>query len=179
MATRRWSSKRMRIRSGLFCGSIYWVLLVSGRVFCSKTIIPDSEGTRRLLQGLSPKDVLRWIRAYATLWGEPERYGTDYWEKIPQVYFHWRLRPYRRGRLRLVRGPRRRGHQDRGPPSGHGRGGDGPAQAPSGGGGRCYGRPDELRGEVISAFVVVKNEYQASEELRKALLARSARSWVR
>ena len=32
LATRRWSSKRMRIRSGLFCGSIYWVLLVSGRV---------------------------------------------------------------------------------------------------------------------------------------------------
>ncbi|MCH8207360.1 MAG: acetyl-CoA synthetase, partial [Chloroflexi bacterium] len=32
------------------------------------------------------------------------------------------------------------------------------------------GRPDELRGEVISAFVVLKNEYMASDELRKELL---------
>ena len=38
LATRRWSSKRMRIRSGLFCGSIYWVLLVSGRVSVPKPL---------------------------------------------------------------------------------------------------------------------------------------------
>jgi acetyl-CoA synthetase len=31
-------------------------------------------------------------------------------------------------------------------------------------------RPDELRGEVISAFVVLKQGYQPSEELRKELL---------
>ena len=30
--------KRMRIRSGLFCGSIYWVLLVSGRVSVPKPL---------------------------------------------------------------------------------------------------------------------------------------------
>lgn len=33
------------------------------------------------------------------------------------------------------------------------------------------GRPDELRGEVISAFVVLKQGYQASDELRAELLA--------
>ena len=38
LATRRWSSKRMRIRSGLFCGSIYWVLLFRGRVFATNPL---------------------------------------------------------------------------------------------------------------------------------------------
>ena len=55
MATRRWSSKRMRIRSGLFCGSIYWVLLVSGRVSVPKPLSQIQRSTRWLLQGLSPK----------------------------------------------------------------------------------------------------------------------------
>ena len=32
------------------------------------------------------------------------------------------------------------------------------------------GRPDELRGEVISAFVVLKNDYTPSDELRRELL---------
>ena len=36
--TRRWSSKAMRIQSGLFCGSIYWVLLVSGRFSVTKPL---------------------------------------------------------------------------------------------------------------------------------------------
>ena len=55
LATRRWSSKRMRIRSGLFCGSIYWVLLVSGAGFCSKPLSQIQRSTRWLLQGLSPR----------------------------------------------------------------------------------------------------------------------------
>ena len=33
------------------------------------------------------------------------------------------------------------------------------------------GRPDELRGEVIAAFVVLKQGYAPSDELRKELLA--------
>jgi acetyl-CoA synthetase len=33
------------------------------------------------------------------------------------------------------------------------------------------GRPDELRGEVITAFVVLKQGYTPSEELKKELLA--------
>lgn len=32
------------------------------------------------------------------------------------------------------------------------------------------GRPEELRGEVISAFVLLKNGFQASAELKKELL---------
>ena len=55
MATRRWSSKRMRIRSGLFCGSIYWVLLVSVRVSVPKPLSQIQRSTRWLLQGLSPR----------------------------------------------------------------------------------------------------------------------------
>ena len=55
MATRRWSSKTMRIRSGLFCGSIYWVLLVSGRVSVPKPLSQIQRSTRWLLQGLSPR----------------------------------------------------------------------------------------------------------------------------
>ena len=55
MATRRWSSKRMRIRSGLFCGSIYWVLLVSGRVSVPKPLSQIQRSTRWLLQALSPR----------------------------------------------------------------------------------------------------------------------------
>ena len=34
----------------------------------------------------------------------------------------------------------------------------------------AIGRPDELRGEVIAAFVVLKQGYQPSEELHKELL---------
>ena len=45
----------MPIRSGLFCGSIYWVLLVSGRVSVPKPLSQIQRGTRRLLQGLSPR----------------------------------------------------------------------------------------------------------------------------
>ena len=33
------------------------------------------------------------------------------------------------------------------------------------------GRPDDLRGEVISAFVALKDGYEPSDELRKELLA--------
>ena len=43
LATRRWMSKVTRIRSGSLRGSIYWVLLVSGRFCLSKTIIPEAQ----------------------------------------------------------------------------------------------------------------------------------------
>ncbi len=59
LATRRWSSKTMRIRPGLFCGSIYWVLLVSGRFFVTKplsqiqrsTFLPFQEASHTPLFG--------------------------------------------------------------------------------------------------------------------------------
>ena len=43
LATRRWSSKAMWMRSGCFSGSVYWVLLVWGCFSVSKTIIPDAQ----------------------------------------------------------------------------------------------------------------------------------------
>ena len=43
LATRRWSSKVIWIRSGSLSGSIYRVLLVSGRFCVSKTIIPEAQ----------------------------------------------------------------------------------------------------------------------------------------
>ena len=43
LATRRWSSKVIWMRSGWWPGSIYWVLLVLGSVCCYKTIIPEAQ----------------------------------------------------------------------------------------------------------------------------------------
>ena len=69
LATRRWSSKVIWMRSGWSSGSIYWVLLVSGRFCVSKAIIPEAQehflipSARRdthLFGGLR----LRWIRVY-------------------------------------------------------------------------------------------------------------------
>ena len=102
-------------------------------------------GIRRPFPGLTP-----------TLWGEPERYGRDYWQTIPGRLLHRRLRARRRGRLRLVCGPRRRDHQDRGASDRHHRGRERllkhSAVAECG----VIGRPDETRGEVISAFVAAE-----------------------
>ncbi|CAI7989802.1 Acetyl-coenzyme A synthetase [Geodia barretti] len=38
------------------------------------------------------------------------------------------------------------------------------------------GRPDELRGEVISAFVVLRNDYSPSDELKENCFRRCAAS---
>ena len=54
LATRRWSSKTMRIRSGLFCGSIYWAILVPRRFSVPKPLSQIHKSTLWLLQGLSP-----------------------------------------------------------------------------------------------------------------------------
>ena len=53
------------------------------------------------------------------LWGEPERYARDYWERIPGVVLLGRFRVRGRGRLLLVLRPRRRDHQDRRAPARH------------------------------------------------------------
>jgi acetyl-CoA synthetase len=104
------------------------------------------------------------------LWGEPERYGRDYWEKIPNVYYTgdsahidddgyvWfagradeiiKIAGHRIGTIEVETAFLQN-----------------PAVAESG----VVGRPDEIRGEVISAFVLLKHGYQASPELKKALL---------
>jgi acetyl-CoA synthetase len=107
----------------------------------------------------------------ATLWGEKERYGTDYWSKIPGLYYTgdsahidedgyvWfagradeiiKIADHRIGTVEVETAFLT--HR---------------AVAESG----VVGRPDELRGEVISAFVVLKNGVEPSPGLEAELFA--------
>jgi acetyl-CoA synthetase len=104
------------------------------------------------------------------LWGEPERYGRDYWEKIPNVYYTgdsahidddgyvWfagradeiiKIAGHRIGTIEVETAFLQHS-----------------AVAESG----VVGRPDEIRGEVISAFVLLKHGSEPSAELKKQLL---------
>ncbi len=108
----------------------------------------------------------------ARLWGEPERYQTDYWGKIPgrHVYFTgdataidedgyvWfsgradeiiKIAAHRIGTIEVESAILRH-----------------PGAAEAG----VTGRPDELRGEVISAFVVLKAGYEAGDDLKTEIL---------
>ena len=123
------------------------------------------------------KGILVLLRPFpsltASLWGDPERYGRDYWERIPgkQVYFTgdsahidedgyvWfagradeviKIAAHRLGTVEVETAFLKH-----------------PAVAEAG----VTGRPDEVRGEVISAFVVLKEGHEPSEELRTELLA--------
>jgi len=105
-----------------------------------------------------------------TLWGEPERYGRDYWQKLPDVYYTgdsaqidddgyvWfagradeiiKIAGHRIGTIEVETAFLKH-----------------PSVAEAG----VVGRPDELRGEVITAYVVLKQGYQTSEGLKKELL---------
>jgi acetyl-CoA synthetase len=109
----------------------------------------------------------------ARLWAEPERYAKDYWEKVPgkTVYFTgdatsidedgyvWfsgradeiiKIADHRIGTIEVETAFLRN-----------------PAVAEAG----VTGRPDELRGMVISAFVVLKQGHAPSDGLKKELLA--------
>ena len=104
------------------------------------------------------------------LWGEPERYGPDYWQKIPGAYFSgdsahvdedgylWfggradeiiKIAAHRIGTIEVESACLKH-----------------PAAAECG----VVGRPDETRGEVISAFVALKQHEIPSDELRQALV---------
>ena len=106
----------------------------------------------------------------ASLWGEPERYGRDYWRKIPGVYFSgdsahvdedgyvWfggradeiiKIAAHRIGTIEVESACLKH-----------------PAAAECG----VVGRPDETRGEVISAFVLLKQGETPSDDLRRALV---------
>jgi acetyl-CoA synthetase len=108
----------------------------------------------------------------ATLWGEPERYAADYWERIPgqSVYYTgdsahidedgyvWvagradeviKIAAHRIGTIEVESAFLKHS-----------------AVAEAG----VTGRPDEVRGEVIAAFVVLKQGHEPSEELRGELL---------
>jgi acetyl-CoA synthetase len=104
------------------------------------------------------------------LWGEPERYQRDYWQKIPNVYYSgdssyvdddgyfWfcgradeviKIAAHRIGTIEVESAFITH-----------------PSVAECG----VVGRPDETRGEVISAFVVLKHGQTPSDDLRRALL---------
>ena len=104
------------------------------------------------------------------LWGEPERYGSDYWQILPGVYYTgdsaqidedgyvWfagradeiiKIAGHRIGTIE-VETAFLQNH----------------AVTEAG----VIGHPDELRGEVIAAFIVLKQGYEPSEELKKELL---------
>lgn len=107
-----------------------------------------------------------------TLWGEPERYRDDYWARVPgrEVYYAgdsahvdedgyvWvagradeviNIAAHRIGSIEVETAFLEH-----------------PAVAEAG----VTGRPDELRGEVISAFVVLKRGREPSDALRRELL---------
>jgi acetyl-CoA synthetase len=115
---------------------------------------------RRPFPGLTP-----------TLWGEPERYGRDYWERIPGVYYtgdsaHVDEDGYvwfagRADEIIKIAGHRIGTIEVETACLQH------PAVAEAG----VTGRPDELRGEVISAFVVLRQGHESSEGLRRDILA--------
>ena len=123
---------------------------------------PNEKGImtiRRPFPGLTP-----------ALWGEPERYGRDYWQKIPDVYYSgdsahvdedgyvWfggradeiiKIAGHRIGTIEVESAFLKHS-----------------SVAECG----VIGRPDETRGEVVSAFVLLKHGHAASDELRRALL---------
>ena len=104
------------------------------------------------------------------LWGEPERYQRDYWQKIPGLYYsgdstyidedgyYWfcgradeviKIAAHRIGTIEVESAFIKH-----------------PSVAECG----VVGRPDETRGEVIAAFVVLKHGQTPTDELRAALL---------
>ena len=107
-----------------------------------------------------------------TLWGEPERYGPDYWQRIANasvystgdaaamdedgyIWFSGRadevikIAAHRIGTIEVETAFLHH-----------------PAVAEVG----VTGRPEELRGEVIAAFVVLKPGHEPSEQLRQELI---------
>jgi acetyl-CoA synthetase len=104
-----------------------------------------------------------------TIWGDPERYARDYWNRIPGVYFtgdaasddedgyFWfsgradeiiNIAGHRIGTIEVETAFLRH-----------------PAVAEAG----VTGRPDEVRGEVISAFIVLKAGHEPSDDLEREL----------
>jgi acetyl-CoA synthetase len=106
-----------------------------------------------------------------TIWGDPDRYERDYWGKLPGVYYTGDAAEYdedgyfwfsgRADEIIKIAGHRIGTVEVETAFLRH------PAVAEAG----CTGRPDELRGEVISAFVVLKAGNEPSEELEAELLA--------
>ena len=123
---------------------------------------PGEKGTMVLTRpfpGLTPE-----------IWGEPERYRKDYWEQIPEVYYTgdsahidedgyvWfggradeiiKIAGHRIGTIEVESAFL-----------------TDPSVAECG----VVGRPDEMRGEIISAFIVLRHGHEPSDELRSTLV---------
>jgi acetyl-CoA synthetase len=107
----------------------------------------------------------------AALWGEPDRYGRDYWSRIPGVYYsgdsaHIDEDGYvwfggRADEIIKIAGHRIGTIEVESACLKH------PAVAECG----VVGRPDDTRGEVISAFVLLKNGQAPSAGLRDQIIA--------
>jgi acetyl-CoA synthetase len=125
--------------------------------------------------GAGEKGIMRIKRPFpgliATLWGEPDRYVADYWETIPGGYYvgdaaHvdedgyvWfagradeiiKIADHRIGTIEVETAFLRN-----------------PAVAEAG----VTGVPDELRGQVIEAFVALRAGHEPSEALRREVIA--------
>ncbi|HEU0116022.1 MAG TPA: AMP-binding protein, partial [Thermomicrobiales bacterium] len=106
-----------------------------------------------------------------TIWGDPERYAADYWGRIPGVYFTGDAAATdedgyfwfsgRADEIIKIAGHRIGTIEVETALLGH------PAVAEAG----VCGRPDALRGEVISAFVVLRSGHEPSPALVDALVA--------
>jgi acetyl-CoA synthetase len=127
-----------------------------------KPCAPGEKGVmvlRRPFPGLTP-----------SLWGEPARYGADYWRKLEGVYYtgdsaHVDEDGYvwfagRADEIIKISGHRIGTIEVETAFLTH------PAVAEAG----VTGRPDELRGEVISAFVSLKQGHEPTEALRRELV---------
>jgi acetyl-CoA synthetase len=123
---------------------------------------PNEKGImtiRRPFPGLTP-----------ALWGEPGRYERDYWQKVPGVYYcgdsaHVDEDGYvwfggRADEIIKIAGHRIGTIEVESAFLQH------PAVAECG----VIGRPDDTRGEVVSAFVLLKHGHAESADLRQALL---------
>jgi acetyl-CoA synthetase len=105
-----------------------------------------------------------------TLWGEPERYGKDYWERIHGVYYTGDSAQIdedgyvwfagRADEIIKIAGHRLGTIEVETAILSH------PAVTEAG----VIGRPDDLRGEVVSAFVVLKQGFVPSDELRREII---------
>lgn len=106
----------------------------------------------------------------ASVWGDPDRYGREYWGRIPGVYYTgdsahvdedgyiWfagradeiiKIAAHRIGTIEVETAFLKH-----------------PAVTEAG----VTGRPDPVRGEVIAAFVALKQGFQPSAQLRQELL---------
>jgi acetyl-CoA synthetase len=164
--------------SGPIFGNPYGLAMLPIKPGSATIAMPGIEAAVVTLEGkecaVNEKGIMVIKRPFpgltAALWGETERYGRDYWSVIPGVYYSgdsaeidqdgyvWfagradeiiKIAGHRIGTIEVETALLTH-----------------PAVAESG----VVGRPDELRGEVISAFVVLKQGRTPSEELKRELL---------